>query len=742
MSAAIFNFNNAGAQPEARPKAAPVALFGRAAEDFRAWLLSIGLKPEAVVPTGDRVARCPTQDDKPGRTSGWYVFYADGLPAGEAGNWKTGESFTWCAKEKDSMSPSELKIAHAHQERARTAREQERARLATAAAQRAEKNWAKAIACEAHPYLGKKGIASFGLRVLAGKLLVPVTAVDGALRSIQEIDATGEKKFYFGGEVGGGFFHIPGNTVTAVAEGYATAASIHMATGWSVLVTFNAGNLQPVAEAWRATHPQDRMVICGDDDKWLPDPLPQNHPVNVGRIKAEACAAALGVKAMFPIFKDSAGQPTDFNDLHAIEGIAAVRAQLLAEQPLKRDIRQWGLEQFAGDAPERRWVVENIMPSGAVFILAAMGDAGKGMLTLDLGLKVAGKIRLPEAGPEGMDFNSSLTAFGNRIMRQGPVVILSAEDDKSEIHRRLQNIGSGHAKDMYVVPLSNAGGPLPVIVPGKHGPQLSAEWLEVRDQIVTMRPALVVIDPLASFVMADINTDPAVGAFTMGHMSQFAQEADAAVVLVHHLAKTKTNISTPEEARSLIRGTSAIVDNARAAYVLWGVEEKAGKATCGALGVEWRRNRVMRGCLVKSNGPGDREVKTWVRNDTGLLEVRNEQLKSAAREKVPALMDSLLACVAEAASKGQPFTKTGGNGLFARRQELPPELCEIGRNKLEGFAQNLLEKGSLVLCIAKGSTAKKWLDVPEGDFALGIGEFAMGSTIPDGSPKTAPNAGQ
>lgn len=190
---------------------------------------------------------------------------------------------------------------------------------------------------------------------------------------------------------------------------------------------------------------------------------------------------------------------------------------------------------------------------------------------------------------------------------------------------------------MYVLPLPNAGGPLPVIVPGKHGPELSSDWLCLRAQLVALRPALIVIDPLASFVMADINADPAVGAFTMGHMAQLAQETDAAVVLVHHLAKSKANVATPEEARALIRGTSAIVDNARAAYVLWGVEEKTGKAACAALGVNWTRNRVMRGCLVKSNGPGDREIKTWIRNEAGLLEVRNEQLRSAARERTPAL---------------------------------------------------------------------------------------------------------
>lgn len=720
---AVFDFNTAARQ-DARPVHNRAHGVANPAEAFREFLLSKGLHPgDGVAPTGDRVQRCPADGDKPGRKSGWYVFYVDGIPAGEVGDWRTGECFTWCAKEKDSLSPEELKIAQVHLERARQARERERARMAAEAAARAEKEWTRAVRCDAHPYLSQKDVSAYGLKMAAGKILVPVMDMAGTTRSLQFIDADGNKKFLFGGATAGCFHRIPGtNDVVAVAEGYATAASIHMATGWTVLVAFNADNLLPVARAWRDAHPGCRLIICGDDDRW-------RFTINKGRVKGEACAKEVGATVLFPSFASDENEPTDWNDLHVREGLEEVKRQLLGgAAQRRRDIRHWGLERFAGQAPERRWLVENIMPCGAVFVLAAMGDAGKGLLTLDLGLKVAGKVALRESGGgDERDFNPDLTAFGNRILRQGPVAVISAEDSADEVHRRLQSIGVGRAREMYVLPLPNAGGPLPVIVPGKHGPELSADWLELRAQLVELRPALIVIDPLASFVMADINADPAVGAFTMGHMAQLAQETDAAVVLVHHLAKSKANVATPEEARALIRGTSAIVDNARAAYVLWGVEEKAGRAACAALGVDWARNRVMRGCLVKSNGPGDREIKTWIRNEAGLLEVRNEQLRSVARERTPALLDSLAAACAEAAQRGQPFTKTGANGLFTRRQELPVELRSLARHPLETYAQRLLEEKRLVLCIAKGSTSKKWLDVPDGDFALGLGQFATGA---------------
>ena len=99
------------------------------------------------------------------------------------------------------------------------------------------------------------------------------------------------KEFSFGGAKQGRFFTIPGTGKVAVCEGYATAASIHMATGWTTVVAFDAGNLLPAAQAWREAHPGDALVICGDDDRWKDK--------NAGREAAEECARAMNTVACF-----------------------------------------------------------------------------------------------------------------------------------------------------------------------------------------------------------------------------------------------------------------------------------------------------------------------------------------------------------------------------------------------------------------------------------------------------------
>ena len=100
------------------------------------------------------------------------------------------------------------------------------------------------------------------------------------------------------------------------------------------------------------------------------------------------------------------------------------------------------------------------------------------------------------------------------------------------------------------------------------------------------------------------------------------------------------------------------------------------------------------------------------------------------------LLDCLVMAIKKAAINGQPFTKTGGNGLYDRRSELPDELATVSRDRLVGMTDALLELGRLVLCVADGSKLKKWLDVPGGEFALGVGQFQIGSG-PENSQKKA-----
>ena len=81
-----------------------------------------------------------------------------------------------------------------------------------------------------------------------------------------------------------------------------------------------------------------------------------------------------------------------------------------------------------------------------------------------------------------------------------------------------------------------------------------------------------------------------------------------------------------------------------------------------------------------------------------------------------------------AAASGRPFTKIGESGLFKQRTLLPDELSGMSRGKLEALADTALERGAIVAAIATGSTIPKWLDVPGGTFALGLGEFRKGAT--------------
>jgi putative DNA primase/helicase len=83
---------------------------------------------------------------------------------------------------------------------------------------------------------------------------VPVYDVDNLLHGLQFIDENGSKKFEPGTAVKGHFSYIYGDNrkPICVCEGFATAATVHEATGATVIIAFSCGNLQPVTEAiWK-----------------------------------------------------------------------------------------------------------------------------------------------------------------------------------------------------------------------------------------------------------------------------------------------------------------------------------------------------------------------------------------------------------------------------------------------------------------------------------------------------------
>lgn len=244
--------------------------------------------------------------------------------------------FTLPKPEQAPAAPSAEELARRERQRAEAQR-QEQARTEAAhegAAAEAlslwEGNGQDVTDPSQAPYLMRKGVQPHGVRfVHPGTLLVPLRDAAGTLWNLQRIapakplDGGPDKLFLKGGRKSG-LWHWCGTPegapVLIVAEGYATAASLHEATGRPAAVAFDAGNLQPVARILRKLYPAALIVIAGDDDR----DTEARTGTNPGRVKAEAAARAVQGLAAFPEPLPEGG--SDFNDLHQVSGLDAVRA--------------------------------------------------------------------------------------------------------------------------------------------------------------------------------------------------------------------------------------------------------------------------------------------------------------------------------------------------------------------------------------------------------------------------------
>ena len=134
---------------------------------------------------------------------------------------------------------------------------------------------------------------------------------------------------------------------------------------------------------------------------------------------------------------------------------------------------------------------------------------------------------------------------------------------------------------------------------------------------------------MASFVHADVNSDPKLaGAALTGLLAQIAQKLRP-VIMCHHMTKVKEDLvsGTPEQARNMIRGTSALVDGVRCAFALWQVDEATGRRRCQDLGIDYKRNKCFDGAVVKSNGPANRNIRHFIRDEySGLLVDKSDDI--------------------------------------------------------------------------------------------------------------------
>jgi hypothetical protein len=391
-------------------------------------------------------------------------------------------------------------------------------------------------------------------------------------------------------------------------------------------------------------------------------------------------------------------------------------------------LKDWTADRFGGPPPERQWLVQGILPLAVPAMAAAYGGVGKSMLTIRLGLEIAtGDLR--ESGSGGPP-----RILGGSVMCHGTAVLITAEDDASEVHRRLaaldpQQLRLQHPERLIVVPLPNAGGILTLLQGGFDSPSVTEEYQALHRQLIALpNLRLVVFDPLQAFVGADTNKDPAAAQHLCTLLGRLAAETGATVLITHHFrkhGKTQSRSMTPADAREAVRGSTALIDGVRSVYALWPAEPGFARKVCAELGTPYEPNKVVRGAVVKCNWPVDLRIHVYVRDEFGLLCDCTDQLGTLS-ENLDLLLSELEDAIGHAANDGKPYTKTGRSGVYERRDELPRPLRKIGRNRLQNMVQELLNADRARQCSVGKSGSVKWLDLPDGPFDRGEGEFAPG----------------
>jgi hypothetical protein len=381
-----------------------------------------------------------------------------------------------------------------------------------------------------------------------------------------------------------------------------------------------------------------------------------------------------------------------------------------------RQIGDWhAIDRFTGEPHQRQWLVNGIFPIAQASLLAASGGVGKSFLLLSLAREIAGN--------DGTWLNAPFL-FGGMVAAQGVAVYITAEDDAIEVHNRLAALGEIPPR-LYVVPLPDAGGAVALFAPDPttKAPNITAAWVDLERQFDTLENLkLVIFDPLQPLCALDLNV-PENAQFVCSRLAALAARTGASVIVSHHFAKREA--STPEQAREAIRGTGGLVDGVRSVYALWQPRDDDARGVLKQLHLPYQRGAVVFGGVVKANGRANLKVVTYVRDERGLLCDRSDdlhRLKTTTEDLLPMLKQA----IADAAADGKPYTKTGVNGVHARRFEMPEELHSIGKHSFASMVDVLLASEEVVQSMADSSKSVKWLDVPDGDVAKGDPDFVVG----------------
>jgi putative DNA primase/helicase len=338
-------------------------------EDRQTWVaVGMALKSEFgdnAFQAWDQWSQSGANYSAPACRSSWKGFKSTnvgGYGIGTLVKFAKDGGYKFDSSERPQVDQAELSRRRVARAAAAAQEQAERHQKAMAAEDRAKADWHAAARTGTSAYAQRKGIdqpesCRYLPESAGGGLVIPMLRYDldraQALKGLQVIKDDGTKKFTYGMTKPGTACRLGLPVVgqpVFICEGYATGMSIRMATerAYPVFVAFDAYNLPVVTEAVHKALPGTPIIICADDDyKTTVKGLPNN----VGRIQAQIAMEAVmesGAKLVvrtFPLFRKETARgdkDSDFNDLHRLEGLAEVKAQIDVCFDILKECKKYG----------------------------------------------------------------------------------------------------------------------------------------------------------------------------------------------------------------------------------------------------------------------------------------------------------------------------------------------------------------------------------------------------------------
>ena len=338
--------------------------------------------------------------------------------------------------------------------------------------------------------------------------------------------------------------------------------------------------------------------------------------------------------------------------------------------------------------PERRWLLDDLLPLGVVGLLAAGGGTGKSFFTMQMAIAVA----------TGRPF------MGIPVGEPGGVLMICAEDERDELHRRFWRIvnqmrtlndfpgvdpfgetieADGLTEDdvellrqrLFIQSAVGADNRLTAehdrtVVRTDVGARIGA----LVEQLPSIN--LVVLDPVSRFRGGDENANDAATRFVES-VEALRASTGATVLLPHHV--NKGALTAGSEAISIegLRGASALLDGVRWAMGMATLR----KDHAGLYGIDPEDSgNYVRIDAVKNNYAPPWQGQWLERLSGGVLSpvemlkrntsAKDEHKAQQAEDRFHDVVEKVQSKVREAQEKGKPLTRrqlseyAGASGVF------------------------------------------------------------------------------